>query len=52
MEVLHTVGLYKAIFRVRTLSRITYQSGDEDYLMNETRRRPTTGTRYTRNDVK
>ena len=34
---------FKAIFRVRTYSRI--QSGDDDYEINETGRKPTTGTR-------
>ena len=35
----------KVIFRVRT-RRITYyiQSGDDEYLTNETMRKPTTGT--------
>ena len=32
----------KAIFRARTYDCII-QSGDDDYLMNETRRKPTTG---------
>ena len=37
----------KAIFRARTYSRITYSVyGDDEYLMNGTRRKPTTGTRW------
>ena len=33
----------KAIFRARTYNCITYSVRDDDYLMNETRRKPTTG---------
>ena len=33
----------EAIFKARTYSRKIIQSGDDDYLMNETRRKPTTG---------
>ena len=35
--------LSKAIFRARTYDCIIIQSGHDDYLMNETRRKPTTG---------
>ena len=41
----YALSASKAIFRARTYSRITYNSDDE-YLMNETRRKPTTGTPY------
>ena len=36
----------KAIFRARTYSHITYSVRDDDYLMNETRRKPTTGRQF------
>ena len=40
----YALSASKAIFRVRTYNCIAYiQSGDDDYLMNETKRKPTTG---------
>ena len=35
----------KVILRVRTYSHNLFTQGDDDYLMNETRRKPTTGAR-------
>ena len=39
----YALSASKAIFRVRTYNCITYSVRDDDYLMNETRRKPTTG---------
>ena len=42
----HALSASKAIFKARTYSRrpITCLAGDDDYLMNETSRTPTTGS--------
>ena len=38
----YALSASKAIFRARTQKKLI-ESGDDDYLMNETRRKPTTG---------
>ena len=43
----YALSASKAIFRARKYDCITYiQSGDDDYLMNEIRRKPTTGRQF------
>ena len=41
----YALSASEAIFRTRAYSAQLMQSGDDDYLMNETRRKPSTGTR-------
>ena len=42
-SVFYAQSASEAIFRARVYSHITYSVRDDEYLMNETRRKPTTG---------